>query len=182
MIARLAWPCLGPTFLTILLWPTGVEQVRAQAPATINAKGYALMLADHCPAEIELLYRGLPVGPLPSRRVRGFAIVRPGDHGARARTKATQLVWQGKTFSPEGLATNRFFGLNGVPASVHGGVSWVDGGPTLVLDYARTSRIYRHYRDEIRQIALGLYLGIMHDRRDPSSGAVLYFVLEDLPG
>ena len=61
-------------------------------------------------------------------------------------------------------AVNRFFGLRLVRAQVYQGPSWLDGQPSLVLDYSQTSRIYADNRDEIRQVAPGLLLGLMYDR------------------
>jgi hypothetical protein len=58
------------------------------------------------------------------------------------------------------------------------GPSVRDGRPSIILDYARTSRIYRPFRDEIREISPGLYLGLMYDRDDLQRGPVQYFAFE----
>jgi hypothetical protein len=39
--------------------------------------------------------------------------------------------------------------------------SWLDGRPALVFDYSR-SRLWPNVRDEVREVAPGLYLGIMY--------------------
>ena len=59
--------------------------------------------------------------------------------------------------------------------------SWRDGGPALILDYSQTSLLYAPYRDEIRQIAPGLYLGLMFDRNTCPPKLKMYFALECLP-
>lgn len=90
-----------------------------------------------------------------------------------------RLVWQGKTIDPSGAsATNRFFGLPMIRGQLYQGQSWLDGGPAVILDYAETSRVYAQNRDEIRQIAPGLYLGLMYGRTEPQPTLKLYFVLE----
>ena len=52
---------------------------------------------------------------------------------------------------------------------IHGGAleegsaadSWYDGAPCIVLDYSKTSFAARRIRDEIREIAPGVFLGIV---------------------
>ena len=51
-----------------------------------------------------------------------------------------------------------------VRGQLYEGPSWLDGRPSLVLDYSQTSRIYADNRDEIRQVAPGLFLGLMYNR------------------
>jgi hypothetical protein len=42
--------------------------------------------------------------------------------------------------------------------------SRLDGNPCIVLDYSKTSRVAGFVRDEIRQIAPGLYIGLVYVR------------------
>ena len=131
--------------------------------------------------ELDALYRqGAAVG-IPAGRVRGTALLAPGTRRNRAMAAGTRLVWQGKVFDPaEPLAVNRFFGLPLIRAQVMQDRSWFDGSPSLVLDYSRTSRVYAQYRDEIRQVAPGLFLGLMYARTAPPT-LRMYFVLEVQP-
>ena len=131
--------------------------------------------------ELDALYRqGAAVG-IPAGRVRGTALLAPGTRRNGAMAAGTRLVWQGKVFDPaEPLAVNRFFGLPLIRAQVMQDQSWLDGAPSLVLDYSRTSRVYAQYRDEIRQVAPGLFLGLMYARTAPPT-LRMYFVLEVQP-
>ena len=91
----------------------------------------------------------------------------------------TRLVWQGKIIEPgQTTAVNRFFGMRIIRGQLYQGPSWLDGAPSLVLDYSQTSRIYAGNRDEIRQVAPGLFLGLMYDRTTSPPGLSMYFVLE----
>ena len=91
----------------------------------------------------------------------------------------TRVVWQGKVFEDGGItAVNRFFGLPMFRAQVYQGPSWLDGAPSLVLDYSQTSRIYAQNRDEIRQVAPGLFLGLMYGKTQPQPTLRMYFALE----
>ena len=132
--------------------------------------------------ELDAVYRQGSVAGIPPGRVRGTAILAPGTRRNEAMARGTRLVWQGKVFDPaESSAVNRFFGLPIVRAQVYQEQSWLDGAPTLVLDYSRTSRIYAQNRDEIRQIAPGLLLGLMYTRTTPQPTLRMYFVLEAQP-
>jgi hypothetical protein len=132
--------------------------------------------------ELDALYRQGSLAGIPPGRVRGTAILAPGTRRNGAMARGTRLVWQGKVFDPaESSAVNRFFGLPIIRAQVYQEQSWLDGAPTLVLDYSRTSRIYAQNRDEIRQVAPGLLLGLMYARTTPQPTLRMYFVLEVLP-
>ena len=132
--------------------------------------------------ELEAVYRQGTVAGIPPGRVNGTAILAPGTRRNGTMARGTRLVWQGKIFDPaEYSAVNRFFGLPIVRAQVYQEQSWLDGSPALILDYSRTSRIYAQNRDEIRQIAPGLLLGLMYARTTPQPTLHLYFVLEVLP-
>ena len=39
---------------------------------------------------------------------------------------------------------------------------FVDGGPSMIFDYQNTSIVWMHYRDEVREVSPGVFLGIMH--------------------
>jgi hypothetical protein len=132
--------------------------------------------------ELEALYRqGSAVG-IPPGRVRGTAILAPGARRNAVMAAGTRLVWQGKVFEAgNATAVNRFFGLPVVRAQVYQGPSWHDGATALVLDYSRTSRVYARYRDEIRQVAPGLFLGLMYDATTGPPDLRMYFALERQP-
>ncbi len=67
-----------------------------------------------------------------------------------------------------------------IRGQLYQGPSWLDGAPALVLDYSQTSRIYADNRDEIRQVAPGLFLGLMYDRTTAPPRLSMYFALETL--
>lgn len=129
--------------------------------------------------QLDGLYRSGVVGPVPTGRVRGLALY-PDARFGRAKSRAARVAWQGKVFDPEsGTATNRFFGLKVIKGNVYQGQSWLDGGPALILDYQGTSKVYGDYRDEIRQVAPGVYLGQMYDRTVSPPAFKMYFAFSD---
>lgn len=136
-------------------------------------------LAGMDESALHAVYRGSGAGSMPQGRLKGTVIPIPGTKMADARRKAGKLVWQGKRIAPDGTSIkNRFFGLPGVPGRLGTGTSWVDSRPSIIIDYKETSWIYRKYRDEIREVSPGLFLGVMHDRTVSPPKVVMYFALE----
>lgn len=113
--------------------------------------------------ELDELYRNSPVGQIPTGDTRGTAIVMPRGFGKLATPLIRLLAWQGKVFNPvEGDLKNKIspFGFKSIRAKVYIGESWkVKGGQAIVIDYSKTSFLAQKIRDEIRQVAPGLYLG-----------------------
>jgi hypothetical protein len=131
------------------------------------------------PAELDWLYRSSCAGMMPRGKVKGYVILSPGSERAAATARVARLWWQGKVFRDDGTtAVNRFAGIRIVEGSTYIAQSWMDGQPSLILDYQHTSRIYRNVRDEIRQVGPNLYLGAMFDRTLPEPTLRMYFILE----
>lgn len=128
------------------------------------------------PAQLESLYRQSPATMIPSGPIRGTALLRPGSPGASRRARLAHFAWQGKVFLDNQTVVNRFFGLRVIKARVSPGPSLLDGAPSLILDYHHTSHLYRHYRDEIRQLAPSLWLGLMYEDGNPQP--IMMFALE----
>ena len=172
---------LLPTLLMTAFFLHSTSGTAAWAQAQASALSVDRLVRMSGP-ELDALYRqGISVG-MPPGRVRGTALLAPGTRRNVALARGTRLVWQGKVFEPaEALAVNRFLGLPMIRAQVFQDQSWLDGAPALVLDYSRTSRVYAQYRDEIRQVAPGLYLGLMYDRTTAPPTLKTYFALETLP-
>jgi hypothetical protein len=132
--------------------------------------------------ELESIYRQGTAVAIPEGRIRGTAILSPGTRRTRTLSRGARLLWQGKVFEAgQATAVNRFFGVRIVRGQVYQGPSWLDGRPSLVLDYSQTSRVYQNNRDEIRQVAPRLFLGLMYDRTTSPPGLVMYFALESRP-
>ena len=157
--------------LTAVLSPQAWSQ---QANWTAND----LLALDE--SQLLALYSSSSAVVMPCGKVKGTPLLKPGSHHAKLISKSARVCWQGKVFHPDrGRAVNRFFGIPSVPAALSTGPSRLDGRPALILDYAETSLVYEPYRDEIRQVAPGLYLGLMYDRRTCPASLKLMFVLED---
>ena len=156
--------------------PTPSPQSPAPALPTVRTLDDLVRLG---PIELERLYRQAPPAPIPTGKIKGQPVVLPGSALAVPASRAGRSVWQGKIFDPDaGMAVNRFFGLPVIRGELSYGHSWLDGRPALILDYERTSRVYARYRDEIREVAPGLLLGLMYERTQPRPSQAMYFALD----
>ena len=111
-------------------------------------------------SELDRLFRDSPAGPIPAGRARGTAILLPGTVIDRAIAALVRvLVWKGKVFSSATADLKNRIGPLGTPlirALVYEDKSWSD---TLDLVDSKTSLVAGMIRDEIRQVAPGVYLG-----------------------
>jgi hypothetical protein len=113
--------------------------------------------------ELDDLFRTSTPGPIPAGRSRGTAMLAPGsavDTVLRGLIRA--LVWKGKVFRPQTEDLKNLLspaGIPGIRARVYQDKSWFDNAPAIILDYSKTSIVARMIRDEIRQVAPGVYLG-----------------------
>jgi hypothetical protein len=146
----------------------------ANAPGVVTLE----QLQRMNPAELEAVYQRGIAAVIPAGPIRGTPLLAPGTRRSRVLSRGARLIWQGKVIEPDqASAVNRFFGMRVVRAQLYQGPSWLDGQPSLILDYSQTSRIYADNRDEIRQVAPGLYLGLMYDRTIYPARLVMYFAL-----
>ena len=120
-------------------------------------------------AELQDLYRSAPAGAIPRGTGRGTAILVPGRAAGRVLARLVRVgAWQGKVFDDDGKhLVNLISPLHrrAIRAEVYEGGSWLDNGPCIVIDYSRTSRIARWVHDEIREVAPGVFLGLVYVRR-----------------
>ena len=123
----------------------------------------AAQLLRQSPAQLDDLFGKSPAGGIPDGEATGTAIVCPG--GIRAKLIAwfaRWFLWQGKVFDrSRNCLINRIsvFSFTGIEARVYKDKSWFDGNECIVIDYSKTSFVAKSIRDEIREVAPGLYLG-----------------------
>jgi hypothetical protein len=113
--------------------------------------------------EREDLFARSPAGPMPDGETRGTAIFGKW-YWLRLFLAgfARAFKWQGKVFDAKnGRLVNRVsvFGFRAIRAQLSKTESWVDGKECNLIDYSKTSLVARKVRDEIREVAPGVYLG-----------------------
>jgi hypothetical protein len=105
------------------------------------------------------------VGAVPHGRGRGTVLLGTGGVLARCAAAAAYAVaWRGKVVDARAGRLKNLLTPLAVPAiaaAVYPAPSWHDGDPCIVLDYSRTSLVARMIRDEIREVAPDLFLGLV---------------------
>jgi hypothetical protein len=140
-------------------------------------------LLDMSKEELDELFRHAEPGSIPVGEGDGTVIFAPDTAAAETAARLAHLIaWKGKVFDPvKGELRNEVGPLGdlAIRAKVYLDTSWFDGRPAIILDYSTTSLVAKWIRDEIREIAPGLYLGIVY--WDDSK--ILNFSLQfDTPG
>jgi hypothetical protein len=125
--------------------------------------------------ELEALFRSSPPGEIPAGDGAGTVLAFPSAQLARNTLSqrliaalARWLVWQGKVFdASHGELVNKvsIFNIRAVRGKVYRDASWFDGHEAIILDYSKTSFVAQKIRDEVRQVAPGLYLGLLYWER-----------------
>lgn len=175
------------------LWTAPVmAQEKSELPAAVaapagNCCGTVLTLdalVRMSREELEALYCQAPPAPMLDGYYRGKSIRWAGTCLAVPDSKMTGCLWKGKHFdSCSNSLTNQWCcGVKNVHAHVCCGDSWLDGKPALIMDYRGVSPVvWRHGRDELREICPGLYLGVMFKDKCPEPKFVRFFALECAP-
>jgi hypothetical protein len=113
--------------------------------------------------QLDELFTNSPTGDIPDGEAKGTAIVAPGTtYSEDIAEFINHFAWQGKIFdSQKGFLRNEIlpFGLRAIIAKIYKAPSWLDSKECIVLDYSETSLLAHWIRDEIREIAPGIYLG-----------------------
>jgi hypothetical protein len=116
--------------------------------------------------QLDALFANAPAGETPVGKGSGQALMATGTIAARPLLMITRLLaWQGKLFDgPSHTLRNLIspFGFKAITADVYVDASLLDGHPCIVLDYSKTSRVAGWVRDEIREVAPGLYIGLVY--------------------
>jgi hypothetical protein len=119
-------------------------------------------------AELDALFANAPAGSIPVGVGRGQALIATGSFAARPLLAMVRYsAWQGKEFDDRSHSLRNLitpFSVRAIKADVYIDASRLDGRPCIVLDYSKTSRVAGFVRDEIREVAPGLYVGLVYVR------------------
>lgn len=130
-------------------------------------------------AQLDELFRNSPAGNIPSGEGEGTVIIDPGTTLADIAAKFAHIfAWQGKVFDPAtGQLCNKILppGIKAITANVYKDKSWFDERECIVIDYSKTSLVAHWIRDEIREVAPDLYLGIVFWDKDKLINFALAF-------
>jgi hypothetical protein len=133
----------------------------APAPPVKDPKEFLKMPAD----QLDQIFCNAPAGEIPVDEGKGVAIIAPGTDISDEIARFVHLfTWKGKVFDPvKGELRNKILplGHKAIVAKVYKEKSWFDKKECIVLDYSKTSLVAKWIRDEIREVAPGIYLGLV---------------------
>jgi hypothetical protein len=112
--------------------------------------------------ELDRLFEGGAVGALPTGFVRGRVLYMADARFPYARASIASSAWKGKHFDEKGDFVNQWPGFQALHGGSETGVSWHDGKPCHVLSYPAGTPLFGNTRDEVREIAPGLYLARLY--------------------
>ena len=76
-----------------------------------------------------------------------------------------RTVWRGKGACEDGYFTNRWIGgVDWIDSHYVIGPSWVDGKPSVIMEYAPKTPLFENMHDELREVSPGLYFGPLYER------------------
>lgn len=164
--------------LTLVANAFAGDEPPALSPETLAVMGYDELEALYRAAAPSCAGAAIPCGYLPGR-----AIYCSTEKLSKVKSAVSAVSWKGKHFSSdEPILVNQWLVGKAVKANVLIGESWMDGRPAIVMDYQGTSSlVWRNVRDEVREVAPGLYLGAMFQRGRADARFRMFFVLEARP-
>ncbi len=129
--------------------------------------------------DLEQLYRQADAGAIPVGYTPGRPIYCPDGRFAGVHSRVTHALWHGKIFDPcTGTLVNQWAGFKAIKAQVSYGPSLLDGRPSIIMDYSETSHVWADVRDEVREVAPGVYLGRMYRLKHGCYEFQYFFALE----
>jgi len=115
--------------------------------------------------ELATLFGSGRVGSIPDGHGRGTVLIGTGGITSRLAAAACYaLAWRGKMVHARAERLKNILtplNIQAIEAVVYKQASWHDGAPCIVLDYSKTSLVARQIRDEIREVAPGVFLGLV---------------------
>lgn len=87
------------------------------------------------------------------------------DKLPRIKVRLANSVWRGKTADSDGYFINRWIGgVNWIDSHYIIGPSWIDGKPSVIMEYPPGTKLFWNMHDELREVAPGLYMGPVFER------------------
>ena len=122
-------------------------------------------LVDETADALGELFGAGTAGAIPDGRGKGTVLLGTGGRLTRvAAAVCYALAWRGKVVNAREARLKNIvtpLGIQAIEAAVYKQDSWYDGEPCIVLDFSKTSFVARMIRDEIREIAPGVFLGLV---------------------
>ena len=130
-------------------------------------------------SQLDALFRHSSAGQTPCGFYRGRVFSSPDKCGSKILATTTNTIWVGKHIdSDAGTVLNQWRIGKVIKGQAYTGSSWFDEAPSFVMDYSHTSLVWKKMRDELREVAPGVYLGVTFQRNPQGGSFRLFFGLE----
>jgi hypothetical protein len=126
---------------------------------------------------LDRLFAQAPPGEIPLGYARGQVLLMTDARCPKLRARLASSAWKGKHFCEGGEFINQWPGFTALRGKIEPGVSSYDDKPCLVLDYPPGTPLFGNMRDEMREIAPGLYLARLYEIC-PCQRFVGYFAIQ----
>ena len=144
--------------------------------------------ADSCPltldhlkklseCELTRLFEQGTVNQIPVGYAKGRVLLMTDAKLPRLKARMASSFWKGKHFDDDGGFINQFVGFQALRSKAELGTSWHDGKPCIVIEYPSNTPLFGNNRDELREIAPGLYLARLYERC-PCPRSIGYFAIQ----
>jgi len=161
-----------------LLFPSLAFAEETTRPYSVRSADELVRMTE---CQLLELFRAAEPGPKPEGYTPGTVISKPGSKTTVLKSKIIKKTfWQGKYFDGD-VMTNKMFGIKMSKGQLADETSWIDGRPVHAIEYPSNSLVFRKNRDEIREVAPGIYLGIMWNKDVCPPKIANWFVLEACP-
>lgn len=147
------------TFVAIVILLTTVPAFAGEPGCLVTM--HQLKRMSLC--ELDRLFEQSSPGATPHGYGRGQVLLMTDYHFPKLRARMTSCVWKGKHFEDCGEFINQWPGFKALRGHGELGVSWHDDKPCLVLAYPPGTPIFGNTRDELREVAPGLYLARLYE-------------------
>jgi hypothetical protein len=164
-IVLCSWP--GP--------PAGPAHAHSSDDSRKTYRGLTRLSA----AELERVYACGTVGSWPVGYFRGRLLVMTDYPFPRAAVVVSGLGWKGKHIGHDGGFVNQFACRRRIDSTAVIEPSWYDGKPCVAMQYAPGTPLFGNVRDEFREVAPELYLGLVYQVHPPRH--IGYMCLESDP-
>ena len=134
---------------------------RAEAGACLSLDRLQRMT----PCELKALFETADVGTPLVGCAKGRILYRNDKHFAKLKVRLSNTAWKGKAANADGSFVNLWVGhVRAIGSHYVVGPSWLDGRPAAVVEYPAGTPLLANMRDELREVAPGLYMGPIYDR------------------
>jgi hypothetical protein len=116
---------------------------------------------------------------VPAGYAKGRVLLMTNAKFPRLKARLAGSFWKGKHFDADGTGEfiNQFVGFQALRSKAELGTSQHDGKPCIVIEYPPDTPLFGNNRDELREIAPGLYLARLYERC-PCPRLVGYFAIQ----